>query len=119
MFWYVIFALWSMNLNLMEDRTETTLVEAALKVLNTPDPFDKASLGDLIAARWLEGQIQHPYNPSLEYTVPDRPARLTNVVIHLQMQLKQMRTLLQANCSIKCLTEWVTSSWFADQTSVA
>ncbi|KAL5709652.1 hypothetical protein ACHQM5_020316 [Ranunculus cassubicifolius] len=56
-----------------------TLVEAALRVLNTPDPVEKARLGDLIATRWLEGAIAQPYNHSIDLSVPDRPARLTNV----------------------------------------
>lgn len=56
-----------------------TLVEAALRVLNTADPFEKAKLGDSVASRWLEGAISQPYCPSLHLNVPDRPARLTNV----------------------------------------
>lgn len=57
-----------------------TLVEAALRVLNTPDPVEKAKLGDQIANNWLQGLISNPYNPSQpDLIVPDRPARLTNV----------------------------------------
>ncbi|XP_031278616.1 uncharacterized protein LOC116137068 [Pistacia vera] len=61
-----------------ENESET-LVEAALRVLNTEDPFEKARLGDSVASKWLDGTITLPYNPSLDLPVPDRPARLTNV----------------------------------------
>lgn len=58
-----------------------TLVEAALEVLNTPDPFEKARLGEAVAARWLLDDISVPYRddgpPPL---VPDRPARLSSVI---------------------------------------
>jgi hypothetical protein len=60
------------------DRAET-LVEAALRVLNTADPFEKARLGDSVASQWLQGAITQPYDPSLALPVPDRPARLSNV----------------------------------------
>ncbi|KVI09654.1 uncharacterized protein LOC112522239 [Cynara cardunculus var. scolymus] len=64
----------------MEMCDEETLVEAALRVLNTPDPVDKARLGDQIANNWLQGLILHPYHPSQpDIAVPDRPARLANV----------------------------------------
>ena len=56
-----------------------TLVEAALRVLNTPDPFHKAKLGDQVATLWLQGTLSLPYHPSVDLPVPDRPARLTNV----------------------------------------
>ncbi|EPS64068.1 hypothetical protein M569_10713, partial [Genlisea aurea] len=62
--------------------SEETLVEAALKVLNTADPFEKARLGDEIARKWLDGCIARPYqhsSPDLQLDVPDRPARLQNV----------------------------------------
>ncbi|CAN1747621.1 Uncharacterized protein HI_0077 [Linum perenne] len=55
-----------------------TLVEAALRILNTPDPFEKARLGDLVASQWLQGSIFQPYNPNLDFPVPDRPARLSD-----------------------------------------
>ncbi|XP_020539854.1 uncharacterized protein HI_0077 isoform X2 [Jatropha curcas] len=61
-----------------ESETET-LVEAALRVLNTADPFEKAKLGDFIASRWLQGTISQTYHHSVDLPVPDRPARLTNV----------------------------------------
>lgn len=59
---------------------EETLVEAALQVLNTADPFEKARLGDSVASRWLNGAMAEPYDPSGgELMVPDRPARLSSV----------------------------------------
>lgn len=58
---------------------EETLVEAALRVLNTADPFEKARLGDSVASRWLDGTIAEPYNRSIDLHIPDRPARLSSV----------------------------------------
>ncbi|KAF6150396.1 hypothetical protein GIB67_034095 [Kingdonia uniflora] len=58
---------------------EETLVDAALRVLNTPDPVEKARIGDTVATQWLNGIITHPYDESLVLLVPDRPARLSNV----------------------------------------
>lgn len=80
-----------------------SLVEAALRVLNTADPFDKARLGEEIATKWVEGLIIQPYNPnnSQDFSVPDRPARLTNVN-NLNLTLIQS---LYSNCLIKCLNE--------------
>ncbi|KAM6600649.1 hypothetical protein CsatA_020258 [Cannabis sativa] len=60
---------------------EETLVEAALQVLNTADPFEKARLGDSVASRWLQGEITRPYHPTLDPIVPDRPARLSDDII--------------------------------------
>ncbi|KAF9597054.1 hypothetical protein IFM89_015245 [Coptis chinensis] len=60
------------------EQTET-LVEAALRVLNTSDPVEKARLGETIATQWLDGTITEPHNPSINFTVPDRPARLSDV----------------------------------------
>lgn len=63
-----------------------TLVEAALRVLNTPDPVEKAKLGDEIANNWLQGLISYPYHPSQpDFILPDRPARLTNVSLSLTL----------------------------------
>ena len=56
-----------------------SLVEAALRVLNTPDPYEKARLGDSVASQWLQGTITQPYDPSLDLPVQDRPARLADV----------------------------------------
>lgn len=58
---------------------EETLVEAALRVLNTADPFEKARLGDSVASRWLEGEINIPYDPIVDLPIPERPARLSDV----------------------------------------
>lgn len=58
---------------------EETLVDAALRVLNTADPFEKARLGDEVANKWLQGHITRPYDASVDIPVPDRPARLANV----------------------------------------
>ena len=65
-----------------ETETETeTLVEAALRVLNTADLKEKARLGDEVATQWLlHQQKQQPYHPSQDFTVPDRPSRPSNVI---------------------------------------
>ncbi|XP_061998099.1 uncharacterized protein LOC133715579 [Rosa rugosa] len=67
-----------------------TLVEAALRVLNTADPFDKARLGDSVASQWLNGTITLPYNPTLDLPVPDRPARLTQVKLVTPSQMPKL-----------------------------
>lgn len=79
------------------------LVEAAVRVLNTADPFDKARLGDEVATKWLQGSITLPYHPSLHLSVPDRPARLSNV-----------RSLPPSSMPISCNT--VTVWWNASIT---
>ncbi|EEF28444.1 conserved hypothetical protein [Ricinus communis] len=56
-----------------------TLIEAALRVLTTPDLFEKVKLGDSFASQWLQGTISHPYFPSLNLIIPYRPSRFTNV----------------------------------------
>lgn len=58
---------------------DESLVEAALRVLNTADPFEKARVGDSVAAQWLGGAITRAYDASVDLPVPDRPARLSNV----------------------------------------
>lgn len=59
---------------------EETLVEAALRVLNEPDPVEKARLGEDAGRRWLDGSISLAYRPSDPMpTPPDRPARLSKV----------------------------------------
>ena len=69
-----------------------TLVEAALRVLNTADPVEKAKLGDQIANNWLQGVIANPYNPSQpDLIVPDRPARLSNVSLPHYRIIRQFR----------------------------
>lgn len=61
--------------------TGETLVEAAVRVLNTADPFEKARIGEDIANKWLQGLITQAYDPSpsQEQIVPYRPARLSTV----------------------------------------
>lgn len=86
-----------------ESETET-LVEAALRILNTPDPFEKARLSDSVASRWLQGTILQPYLPSLNLPVPDRPARLTNVCFCSEgFAICFVRII----CSVKCVNEVV------------
>lgn len=63
-----------------QDRVET-LVEAALRVLHTADPYEKARLGDSFSSQWLQGTIIQPYDPSVDLPVPERPARLANVLL--------------------------------------
>lgn len=70
---------------------EESLVEAALRVLNTEDPIQKARLGDQVATHWLQGLIPQPYHPSdQDLPVPDRPARLTNVSNFIHIFLNHM-----------------------------
>eukprot|EP00250_Pteridium_aquilinum_P006765 c16609_g1_i1 orf=511-1410(-) len=53
-----------------------SLVEAAIKVLNTADPWLKARYGDIAAALWRGGLIAHAYTPNdLLLHLPQRPAR--------------------------------------------
>lgn len=82
--------------------TEETLVEAALRILNTADPVEKARIGDEVANRWLKGLISLPYNHSVELPVPDRPARLTNVMIFVLLELLFP---MSTTCSMKCLRD--------------
>ncbi|XP_076942387.1 uncharacterized protein LOC143612242 [Bidens hawaiensis] len=95
---------------------ETTLVEAALRVLNTPDPVDKAKLGDQIANHWLQGLITNPYNPSQpDLIVPDRPARLTNVKLvspSLMPKLGKAGSLQSRQAIVHSLVH--TESWAID-----
>lgn len=98
----------------MESESET-LVEAALRVLNTADPFDKARLGDLVASKWLDGTITLPYNPSLHLPVPDRPARLTNVKLvapGLMPKLGKAGSLQSRQAIVHSLAH--TESWAID-----
>lgn len=90
-----------------EGRAET-LVEAALRVLKTADPFDKARLGDSVASQWLQGTITQPYDSSLDLPVPERPARLSKVRT-LQKFTERLGSIIQcplyALRSIKCRAE--------------
>lgn len=86
-----------------------TLVEAALRVLNTADPVEKAKIGDEIANNWLHGLISYPYHPSQpDFILPDRPARLTNVSLSLTLAIIILQTWffvvllwMHATCLIK------------------
>ncbi|KAH9622755.1 hypothetical protein KSS87_008645 [Heliosperma pusillum] len=75
--------LMSNNTSNVEEEEEVvvseSLVELALQILNTSDPFKKAKLGDDVASRWLQGLITLPYHPSLDLQPPDRPARPAHV----------------------------------------
>ncbi|KAK9061314.1 hypothetical protein SSX86_018494 [Deinandra increscens subsp. villosa] len=93
-----------------------TLVEAALRVLNTPDPVEKAKLGDQIANNWLQALILSPYNPSQpDLIVPDRPARLTNVKLvspSLMPKLGKAGSLQSRQAIVHSLVH--TESWAID-----
>lgn len=92
-----------------------TLVEAALRVLNTADPVEKARLGDSIATQWLQGTISQPYNDSIDLPVPDRPARLTNVKLvssSLMPKLGKGGSLRSRQAIIHSLVH--TESWAID-----
>lgn len=65
-----------------DEEAEETLVEAALRILNEPDPVEKARLGEDTGRRWLDGSISLAYPTSHSDPVPtppDRPARLSKV----------------------------------------
>lgn len=66
----------------MERKSEETetLVEAALRVVNEPDPVEKARLGEGAGRHWLDGILSLANRPSDPIpTPPDRPARLSKV----------------------------------------
>ncbi|KAA8539208.1 hypothetical protein F0562_025900 [Nyssa sinensis] len=92
-----------------------TLVEAALRVLNTADPVEKARLGDEVATKWLQGIITQPYDPSQDFAVPDRPARLTNVRLvppSLMPKLGKAGSLQSRQAIVHSLVH--TESWAID-----
>nr|XP_043631878.1 uncharacterized protein HI_0077 [Erigeron canadensis] len=94
-----------------------TLVEAALRVLNTPDPVEKAKLGDQIANKWLQGLISNAYHTSQQpdIVVPDRPARLTNVKLvspSLMPKLGKAGSLQSRQAIVHSLVH--TESWAID-----
>ncbi|KAD7479968.1 hypothetical protein E3N88_03104 [Mikania micrantha] len=95
---------------------DETLVEAALRVLNTPDPVEKAKLGDQIANNWLQGLIPTPYNASQpDCIVPDRPARLANVKLvspSLMPKLGKAGSLQSRQAIVHSLVH--TESWAID-----
>ncbi|XP_059628402.1 uncharacterized protein LOC132271133 [Cornus florida] len=92
-----------------------SLVEVALRVLNTADPVEKARLGDEVANKWLQGLITQPYDPSQHFTVPDRPARLTNVKLvspSLMPKLGKAGSLQSRQAIVHSLVH--TESWAID-----
>ncbi|XP_022134431.1 uncharacterized protein LOC111006681 [Momordica charantia] len=94
---------------------DETLVEAALRVLNTSDPYEKAELGDSVASRWLSGAISLPYDPSVDLQVPDRPARLSDVKLvspSLMPKLGRAGSLHSRQAIVHSLVH--TESWAID-----
>lgn len=92
-----------------------SLVAAALRVLNTADPVDKARLGDEVATKWQQGLITTPYDPSLDFSVPDRPSRLTNVKLvppSLMPKLGKAGSLQSRQAIVHSLAH--TESWAID-----
>ncbi|KAJ6805260.1 uncharacterized protein M6B38_178990 [Iris pallida] len=71
------------------------LVEAALEVLNEPDPVLKAQLGEAAAVRWIEEEEEEEVEGEIGINhqlplVPDRPSRLSTVKLvpsHLMPKL--------------------------------
>ncbi|KAJ4851568.1 hypothetical protein Tsubulata_034337 [Turnera subulata] len=97
------------------EQENETLVEAALSVLNTADPFEKAKLGDSVASKWLRGEIPLAYNPSLDIPVPDRPARLADVKLvspSLMPKLGKAGSLQSRQAIVHSLVH--TESWAID-----
>ncbi|KAE8717927.1 dihydrolipoyllysine-residue acetyltransferase component 1 of pyruvate dehydrogenase complex [Hibiscus syriacus] len=96
-------------------RENETLVEAALCVLNTADPLEKARLGDSVASKWLQGTITQPYDPSQDLPVPVRPARLSNVKLvspSLMPKLGKAGSLQSRQAIVHSLVH--TESWAID-----
>ncbi|CAN8237287.1 unnamed protein product [Cochlearia groenlandica] len=92
-----------------------TLIESAIRVLNTSDPFEKAKLGDSISVKWLQGAISEPYDPTVDLSVPDRPARLTNVKLvspSLMPKLGRAGSLQSRQAIVHSLAH--TESWAID-----
>ncbi|KAG0447919.1 hypothetical protein HPP92_028085 [Vanilla planifolia] len=92
-----------------------TLVEAALEVLNTADPAEKARLGDAIANRWLKGEISIPFHSGEDSSVPCRPARPSNVrqvAPNMMPKLGKGGSLLSRQAMLHSLVH--TESWAID-----
>ncbi|KAI4382673.1 hypothetical protein MLD38_008609 [Melastoma candidum] len=92
-----------------------TLVEAAVRVLNTADPFEKARLGDFVANSWLDGSITRPYDPQVDVPVPERPARLAEVKLvspGLMPKLGKAGSLQSRQAIVHSLAH--TESWAID-----
>ncbi|EHA8588683.1 hypothetical protein COCNU_scaffold006300G000010 [Cocos nucifera] len=98
-----------------DERTGQTLVEAALEILNTADPVEKARLGEAAATRWLQGTVSLPYRDHGDLPVPDRPARLSNVKLvapHLMPKLGKGGSLQSRQAILHSLVH--TESWAID-----
>uniref|UniRef100_A0A1D1YBY7 Uncharacterized protein HI_0077 n=1 Tax=Anthurium amnicola TaxID=1678845 RepID=A0A1D1YBY7_9ARAE len=98
---------------------EQTLVEAALEVLNTADPVEKARIGEAAASRWLRGDICQPYRDGGGHPdplpVPERPARLSGVKLvpsHLMPKLGKGGSLHSRQAILHSLVH--TESWAID-----
>lgn len=91
-----------------------TLVESAIRVLNTSDPYEKARLGDSIAVKWLQGAIAEPYDPTVDLPVPDRPARLPVKLVSpsLMPKLGRAGSLQSRQAIVHSLVH--TESWAID-----
>ena len=64
-------------LQLGDNSTEDTLSYWACKILNTPDPNEKAELTNQVAARWLSGEL----TVTGRAVPPEQPARLKELSI--------------------------------------
>ncbi|KAJ3671352.1 hypothetical protein LUZ60_007431 [Juncus effusus] len=70
---------------------EETLVEVALRVLNEPDPVEKARLGEETARRWFDGSISVAYRSDHHLPSPPvRPARLSNIKLLAPNQMPKL-----------------------------
>lgn len=91
-----------------------TLIESAIRILNTSDPHEKARLGDSIAVKWLQGAIAEPYDPTVDLSVPDRPARLPVKLVSpsLMPKLGRAGSLQSRQAIVHSLAH--TESWAID-----
>ncbi|XP_010490964.1 PREDICTED: uncharacterized protein LOC104768643 [Camelina sativa] len=91
-----------------------TLVESAIRVLNTSDPYEKAKLGDSIAVKWLQGEIAETYDPTVDLSVPDRPARVPMKLVSpsLMPKLGRAGSLQSRQAIVHSLVH--TESWAID-----
>ncbi len=65
------------------NNTPSTIVQAALVILNTADPWEKASLTDTFVAAYNAGQLSLPSKRDLDHPTPppDIPARASLTVL--------------------------------------
>jgi hypothetical protein len=69
-----------MNLNLTEKKESNTLSYWAVKILNTPDPGEKADLTEQVAAKWFNNELaDEDIGQVLPPDMPARPASLSIV----------------------------------------